>query len=243
MLTQANEIRRVQSSVSTMALADLNEIFRLVDGLGPEAALDLVIDLLPGVAQTYGDVAAVAAGEWFEDLRVREVGVGRPAALASPVPTEQVTQSTRFAAQHLFTARPDLMEKYLAGQLLKWVSQPARETVINSIDADPIGYGWQRVVRPDGCGFCRMLADRGGVYTRKKVWFASHANCNCGVVPSWDPSLPEVSVNAYEASKRMESVRRRAAGPPSKKQKQAQAVLDRHRARTRAWVQDFEDAS
>lgn len=240
MLTQANEIRRIQSSISAMATADLKEIFRLIEGLEPEAARALVAELLPGVAQTYGDVAAVAAGEWFEDLRVREVGTGRPAALASPVPTEQVTQSTRFAAQHLFTDRPDLMEKYLAGQLAKWVATPSRETIIGSIDADPIGYGWQRVVRPDGCGFCRMLADRGGVYTRKSVWFAAHANCNCGAVPSWDPSLPEVDVKAYEASKRMESVRRRAAGPPSKKQRKAQAVLDRHRARTREWIQEFE---
>lgn len=266
LLSDANDIRLIQKQVVQYALTGLDELFLTIAGLPPEVARNILIESLPGVAATYGDISAVAAGEWFETLREREVGSGMSARLAQPVAAEPVEQSVRFAAQHLFTDDPSQTEKYLAGQMVKWVNQPARETIIDSIDADPIGYGWQRVVRPNGCRFCRMLADRGGVYTRKTVWFASHANCNCGAVPSWDPDLPEVNVKAYEASKRMESVRRRAEGRATddeiarsranaggklktsvtrqnrmSDQARAQETLKDHRARTRAWLKDMED--
>lgn len=240
--SSVQEIRSVQAGVTELALADLSDLFRLVQGMPPEAARDLILDSLPAVASVYGDISASAAAEWFEMLREREVGSGFQARLAKPVDATPVTQSVHFSAQHLFAGQPEQMEAYLRGQLVKWVNQPARETIIDSIDADPIGRGWQRVVRPGGCKFCRMLADRGGVYTRKSVWFASHANCNCGVVPSWDPDLPEVSVKAYEASKRMDSVRRRAEDPSDpRKQAKAQRVLDDHRARTKAWLDSMDD--
>ena len=242
MLSDANDIRLIQNRVAELAVADLADLMRLAADLGPEAARNLLVDSLPGVAATYGDVNASAAAEWFEVLREREVGSGFQARLAKPVDATPVTQSVHFSAQHLFTDQPEQMEAYLRGQLVKWVNEPARETIIDSIDADPIGCGWQRVVRPGGCKFCRMLADRGGVYTRKSVWFASHANCNCGAVPSWDPDLPEVDVKAYTASKRMDSIRRRAEDPSDpKKQAKAQRVLDDHRARTKAWLDDMDD--
>lgn len=242
MLSDANDIRLIQNRVAELAVADLADLMRLAADLGPEAARNLLVDSLPGVAATYGDVNASAAAEWFEVLREREVGSGFQARLAAPVEAIPVEQAVRFSAQHLFAGEPDQMEAYLRGQLVKWVNQPARETIIDSIDADPIGRGWQRVVRPGGCRFCRMLADRGGVYTRKSVWFASHANCNCGAVPSWDDSLPEVDVKAYTASKRMDSVRARAADTTDpRKQAKAQRVLDDHRARTKAWLDSMGD--
>lgn len=241
MLQRAGESRRIQGRLQDYAEADLKRLFRMVEGLPPEEARDMLLELLPTLSAEYGDRAAAAGAAWFEQLREAEVGSFRAATLADHVPAAQVEGSVRFAAAHLFEGEPVLTEQYLAGQLKKWVAQPFRETIIHSTDEDPIGYGWQRVVRPNGCGFCRMLADRGGVYTRKSVWFASHANCNCGVVPSWDSSLPAVDVNAYEASKRMESVRRRAEDSSDpKKQAAAQRVLDNHRSNVRRWIADFE---
>lgn len=261
MLADADEIRTIQSQISDLAIADLGDLFDLTKGLDPEGARNLLLDSLPPIVATYGDLSATAAGEWFETLREREVGSGFQARLADSVSAEPVQQSVRFAAQHLFDDQATQMQAYLVGQLVKWVSQPSRMTIIASIDADPAGYGWQRVVRPGGCKFCRMLADRGGVYTRKSVWFASHANCNCGAVPSWDDSLPEVTVDAYKASVRMDSVRSRANGTADDDaiararanaggklkdevtdaqrvadQRQAQRILRDHRARTKAWM-------
>lgn len=242
LLKDAREIQNIQSMVTSLAIEDLGELFGIARGLAPEAARNLVLYSLPEVVSTYGEVAASAAAEWWETLREREVGAAFPARLAEQVNLTQIEQSVLFSASHLFVGEIDQMEAYLKGQVTKWVNQPARETIIDSIDADPIGRGWQRVVSPGGCKFCRMLADRGGVYTRKSVWFASHANCNCGAVPSWDPDLPEVNVKVYEASKRLQSVRNRANDPSDPaKQAKAQRVLDDHRARTKAWLDDMDD--
>ena len=266
LLADAQEIRTIQKQVTDLAVADLGDLFRLVQGMPPEAARNLLLDTVPALASTYGDMNAAAAAEWFESLREREVGSGFRARLASPVEATPVEQSILFSAEHLFTGDIDQMENYLHGRMLKWVNEPARETIINSIDADPAGYGWQRVARPGACKFCRMLAGRGGVYTRKSVWFASHDSCNCGACPSWDDSLPEVTVDAYKASRRMDSVRSRAAGDATDEeiarararsggklkgdvteqnrradQRQAQRILRDHRANTRAWLDTMED--
>lgn len=151
--------------------------------------------------------------------------------------TAEIEGSVRFAVAHLFDEQPELTEAYLARQMRKWVNQPARGTLIRSVDSDPVGYGWQRVTRAGACDFCKMLADRGGVYTRKSVYFASHGSCNCGVVPSWDPSLPEVDVKCYEESKRMAALRRRAANGATDDD-----IRNARRAAGRAWSGPVTDA-
>lgn len=47
-----------------------------------------------------------------------------------------------------------------------------------------------------------MLAGRGAVYKEATVHFASHGDCNCAAVPSWDQNAPEVDVSLYKASQR-----------------------------------------
>lgn len=241
MLAEADQIRTVQADLIALADTDLDTLMAQVAKMTPEAGRDLLIQTLPDLARVYGDVGSAAAAEWFEQLRVQHVGSTYPPRLASPVGAQQIEQTVRFAAKHLFEGDPAGMTAYLRGALAKWISEPTRMTIIESVDADPIGYGWQRVVRPGGCKFCQMLADRGGVYTRKSVWFAAHNNCNCGVVPSWDPSLPEVDVMAYVASERMESVRIRASSTATdpkgiRDRKRAQQILEDHAERIRAWV-------
>lgn len=235
--TEGLEIQRIQTRVSGSAAADLMGAFRSLSGLDPVVVRNALVEILPGLVSAYGMANAAAAGEWFEAVRVREVGSGFPARLAKPVGLKPIEKSIRFSAAHLFDGRADLMEDYLTGQLIKWVNAPARDTIIGSVDADPIGRGWQRVCRAGGCDFCRALSDRGGVYTRKNVYFAAHRNCNCGVVPSWDPSLPEVNVQAYTASKRMERVRRVAADDSDPvRQARAQQQLDAWRRQIHQWI-------
>lgn len=241
MLADAQQIRAIQAEIAGRAATDLNGLFTLAGGLDPSEARDLLLEAVPPIAVTHGQVNAAAAGEWYADLRAREIGSGIAPHIAPPVELARVQGAVRFSALHLFDGQPDLMLAYLTGELFKWVAQPARQTIIDTTDADPLAAGWQRVTRPTACGFCRMLADRGGVYKRASVDFAAHRSCNCGAVPSWDPGAREVSARAYQASERMEKVRRRAEDPTDpKKQAQAQAVLDRHRARVRDWISAFD---
>ena len=52
MLSDANDIRLIQNRVAELAVADLADLMRLAADLGPEAARNLLVDSLPGVAAT-----------------------------------------------------------------------------------------------------------------------------------------------------------------------------------------------
>ena len=60
LLSDANDIRLIQKQVVQYALTGLDELFLTIAGLPPEVARNILIESLPGVAATYGDISAVA---------------------------------------------------------------------------------------------------------------------------------------------------------------------------------------
>lgn len=226
-------LRRAQASISYRVERDLAAFVASLDFAKPGAVRNALLEYVPLLVSRYGEQAAVIAAEWYDEVRAEE-GVGgrfraRPAPLVSD---DRVIGKVRSAAAHLWTSTPELIVPALADPLTKYVLEPARETVIGSTMRDPQAAGWQRVVRAGGCGFCRMLAARGGVYKESTAGFSAHGHCNCATAPSWDSDAPEVGVRAYEASRRLDDLRRRAvAGDQSAIQQ-----LEAHNARVRDWV-------
>jgi hypothetical protein len=77
-----------------------------------------------------------------------------------------------------------------------------------SVAADDYAQGWRRVTSGAACGFCRMLAGRGEVYTEATADFASHDHCGCGAEPVYGQGR---GVRGYTASQRTRSDATRAA--------------------------------
>lgn len=231
-------LRRQQQGIVQLATEALDDFWSSLDlGRSPESVRDALLEFTPALVEQYGDIAATVAGDWYDELRAAEAIPGRfRAQLADGVPAEAVAARTRFGAQHLWTDTPDQTKTFLASALTKYVLQPGRDTIVRSSILDPRASGWQRITRPDGCRFCRMLAGRGGVYKEATAGFASHDDCNCASAPSWDPSAPEVDVRAYRASARMEDLRQRAAAGSTEAQRQ----LDAYRSRVREFVADLD---
>lgn len=69
-----------------------------------------------------------------------------------------------------------------SGAAVRLILDAGRDTVRNSVLADPQAAGWQRVTS-GGCDFCQMLADRGEVYTEATADFESHDHCACSAEP------------------------------------------------------------
>src|SRR5699024_7951881 len=88
-----------------------------------------------------------------------------------------------------------------AAGLQKLLSGQANDTILANVRADPEARAWMRVTSPGACDFCIVLAGRGGVDTEEAVRFASHTDCACGAVPSWDPNAEQVDVFQYDLSK------------------------------------------
>lgn len=130
----------------------------------------------------------------------------------------------RRASGTLFDDVPDLaaVMKTVSSNAGKYVLGASRETIKTNVFRDDKADGWKRVTRAASCDFCKMLAGRGGVYKRETAFFASHYDCNCAAVPSFDPTAEEVDVEVYRASVRTTNM--------------SEAEKAAHNARIRAYI-------
>jgi hypothetical protein len=183
--------------------SDVRSLASVIDLSNPVAARDGLLEVVPDLAQVYSEQAAVASAEWYEKVRRTQVG-GEYYARIGEIPARAwVEDDVRWAAEHLFSGYDGQTFIELGEAINRKVLHASRDTINrNTTMYDREAAGWQRIARPAGCDFCVMLAQRGAVYRRSTADFAAHNNCNCKARPTWDKSLPEVDVKAYEASKR-----------------------------------------
>lgn len=223
-------LKAEQATIWQDASADIESFFGSLDLASPVQARNAVLAEAPVITTVYGEQTAVTAADWYDELRYTERAPGRfRAIMADPVPSEFVRRRMRYGAGHLFSSTPDLFLPFMLDALQEYVLQPGRDTIQQSAIEDPNARGWQRITSSGACDFCVMLAGRGGVYMRKTATFAAHGNCNCSAAPTWAPDAKEVPASAYTASKKMGSLRRRAA----EGDKQAQSLLEDNRANVR----------
>lgn len=205
---QIEQFRLAQEGISVRVKRDLAAFWATLDLSRPERSRDALLEFVPVLVQTYGESAAVVAADWYDEVRAIEGVPGRfRAVMAAPIATPHVQQRVRFAAQHLFTDAPSQMLAFLDGAADKYVLQAGRDTIRGSSIRDPRAVGWHRETRSSstfaaGCGFCRVLAGRGGVYKWETAPFAAHDDCHCVAIPSWDANAKEVPADAYVASTR-----------------------------------------
>jgi len=228
-----------QVRISELADRDLTQFWGSLDLNRPERSRDQLLEFVPALTETYGFAAAAVAADWYDEVRAAEGVRGRFAAtMADPFPAEYVEKRVRFGASHLFTETPAAMLPFLADAVQEYVLQPARDTVVQSVAADPKATGWHRQTAPGACNFCVMLAGRGGVYRKESsASFAAHGHCHCVAVASWDANAKEVPVSAYVGSERMDGLRARAAAGDASAQRQ----LDENRRRVREYLASMRD--
>lgn len=222
----ATDLRKANDDIVKLAVRDLRKFWSFVDLSKPERARNALLEYVPMLVDRYGEMAATVAADWYDDLRLEADVPGLFSAdMADTVSAERAASRTRYAASHLFTENPEVTLALLDGAVQKYVLEPSRGTIIRNVSRDPRATGWSRHARADGCDFCRFLAQRGAVYMKSTVQFASHDDCNCTSAPSWDPDAPEVDVKAYVASRRTSEM--------------SPAERDAHNARARDWINAY----
>lgn len=197
--------RAAQQDVVTLATADLNRWWSQVSGWSPDALVVAMEAFTADLVAAYGDVAALIAADWYDDLRERADAPGRfRAPMAGPAPQEQAAAVARWAAGPLYSAQPDPARalNLLAGGVQRLVLQPARATISSAAGRDPSRPRWARVPgRPRPCAFCRMLASRGAVYHSQAAAGGSlmtryHSKCGCTPTPVWTGQREPYDVDA-----------------------------------------------
>ncbi|WP_327100056.1 hypothetical protein OIE68_15530 [Nocardia vinacea] len=99
---------------------------------------------------------------------------------------------------------PEEIASRLTRSSQRLIMQPARDTIVESVEGDPADAQWARV--PQGevtCAFCLVMASRGAVYSsraaasqvigrrgrtrgKRKLGDSYHDDCDCQAVPFWD---------------------------------------------------------
>lgn len=191
-------------AVTGRMLADLRQTWPNLP-TGPELQPTLRYQVLPAVVADYGDAAATLAADWYDTLR-DSLGVrGRFAADLAPGPAEDLLR----AVSNWIAENPDTAQARAEAASQKLVADMSRQTIQLSAERDPQAHGWGRFTDDGACGFCRMLASRGGVYTSASVKFGSHDHCHCLAGPVW--AANREAVQPYKRSPNVTDAQRRGA--------------------------------
>ena len=157
--------------------------------------------LVQGVIATHYDMTAAEAAQYYGAARL--VAGFRPA----PVPGADLdpeylarvvgSMGSGMYRHYLKDAEPAqasvMARDGLRGAGTRMVLLGGRETITKAATQDPEATGWERVLTPGSCGFCAMLAGRGGVYTEASVGFRAHDHCRCVARPVF---RGQTSINA-----------------------------------------------
>lgn len=87
---------------SLLAQRDFAKVWARASKLPPKECRNVLVALVPGITEKYGNMASIIAAQYYES--VRAACGGNPdyhAEMSENVPIEQVEASVRFAAGHL----------------------------------------------------------------------------------------------------------------------------------------------
>ena len=165
--TLNNQHRALLERIGELAVADLVRMWRALPSGQTTALVAGLVEVVPELAERWGDVAAVSASDYFDAVREHYNPSGSYLAQPAPsAPAEQVQAGVRWAVDPLFSATPDEAAALarLSTSLDRLVRQADRDTVVHNASRDRTAQGWRRVTRPGACAFCLMLATRVGDY-------------------------------------------------------------------------------
>ena len=150
--------------------------------------------LLQGVIATHYDMTAAEAARYYGASRV--IAGFKPYRVpGAELDLEQLARvvGSMGAGQfhhYLKESEPDVASTMardgLRGAGTRMVLLGGRDTITQTAVNDPVATGWERIITPGACGFCSMLAGRGGVYTEATVGFRAHDHCHCVARPVFE---------------------------------------------------------
>ena len=156
---QAVQIRDLLFDLSSVAQADLKAILRQADS-NPDEAIKIIMESYPDTLRGYMGTSELIGTAVLDDYAP---GVA-PIAVA-PLDDDVIRANVMYA----YMAQGDTLS-ILGGSMQRWIFNAYRDSISNSIDFDTrTTTTWARHASPTACGFCRLLATRGAVYTSEKA--------------------------------------------------------------------------
>jgi hypothetical protein len=182
-------------NIRALVLADLERLWRALDTQNADATRDFLLDAVPLLVASYGDVAATVAADFYDEVRDASRALGRFTAVpAGGFDLDDLLGQVRYSVGPLYSANPDPGAALgrLSQKVDEFTLQPGRDTIAESVTRDPAKPRWARVPVGETCAFCLMLASRGAVYGSEVSARKFHGNDDCVPTPVWrDDPYPE----------------------------------------------------
>lgn len=222
-MTARGDIDRLtaaQRELVRMAQNELAGFFATVDLSRPELVRDALVEIVPLLTREYGELAAVVAAEWYEQVHP---GAFLAQTASETYPGAAVAQNVRYHAGALFTDDPYQTLAGISGALQRFIMYSGRTTVAGNVRRDKSRPVFARV--PTGaktCAWCTMLASRGFTYlTPESAGIVAedyHDDCDCQIVPSFDAE--NAHIKGYDPDRMfdqyMEARKASGSGDPKK---------------------------
>lgn len=202
--TLALENRRTMRHVSTLLKVEAVKVLATGDGLGQQDLGGFLRTALPGLIARYGNINAVTAADYYD--QVRAISAKGAKSYKAALPIFDATERSRTLVDYGmasfqkqgFAGLPDL----LAQALTYPVAQYNRETIDYNAGMDTSAKTVQRIAEPNACAFCALLAfsttttAEGKTVGTRTFSYAPdfHDNCHCTVeviFEGQDPIVPD----------------------------------------------------
>lgn len=157
---------------------DLNGAWQSLLSDPVERAAEGMREILPEVAETYGDLAADNALIWYEDMRPASAARFTPRGFASPK-LKDATGLATWSATPLFHGLEDEAWERFDGTIQQLVTGFDRETIQKNAERDTATQGWKRVASAEACAFCAYMA----VVVVDDAPDKYHDHCRCVAIP------------------------------------------------------------
>lgn len=200
-VARASEQQRAQAGLIALLLRDIAKIWRLLQPQSLHRSMPAWVAAVHAVTSRYGPMAATLAADYYEAERAAANAAGRFTVPLADAPSEgQVDAVMRWATKDLWSRNPDTLTERLQtaknhaeSAAAKLVEDVGRLTITYAVQKDPAAVAWVRTAAPGACAFCRMLAQRGPVFSADTVGFRAHDDCHCMAQPlfrgqKWAPS-------------------------------------------------------
>lgn len=161
-----------------------------------------VIDHVNYIQETYGS-ASESIGSLFFDNALSSDGELANAVMVGVANNQQVSNSVRYWARHLFGEDPDLdafvdgVSAFVRRTVTHAGDLSVAESAVSTNEQQDLGIRYARVPQGPTCSFCIMLASRGFVYASRESagqLEQYHDDCNCRIVAG----MPGTEVEGYD---------------------------------------------
>lgn len=184
--------RLSQLAAGALVVHQMRAAFKLLDVDDLDGTFEDWLAVVGPIVQSGRTLSSQLASGYLSAVRVLKAGSAFAPVLAGPIDpavlstsmlvTGPVSLRSNFGRVPIERAL-QIAEGRSADAGMRHALNGGRETITQTVKADPKARGYQRVTSGNACEFCSMLAGRGGVYGAASADFEAHDRCGCSAEP------------------------------------------------------------